>query len=73
MIVGKNVSLKLSNLTLIQDYMNKTRKGFSKTLNIMLKEWDKYSLQIQELERRQEEVRKKELFAQMKKAKVGIK
>jgi hypothetical protein len=36
----------------------------------MLKEWDKYSLQIQELERRKEEVRNEELFAQMKKAKV---
>lgn len=47
--LGKNVSLLQSNIYLVQDYMQKTKRGFSKTLNIMLQEWDKYSLEVQKL------------------------
>ena len=39
---GKNVSLSMKNIEMINDYMQKTRKGFSKTLNLILKEWEKY-------------------------------
>jgi hypothetical protein len=67
--LGKNVSLLQSNIYLVQEYMSKTRVGFSKTLNIILKEWDKYSLEIQKLREREEEDRIKARFDQMKGAK----
>lgn len=68
--LGKNVSLLQSNIYLIQEYMLKTRKGFSKTLNVILKEWDKYSIEIQKLRDREEEERVSQRFAQMKDYKV---
>ena len=37
---GRNVSLQLKNIYLIEDYMDTTKKGFSKTLNAILSEWD---------------------------------
>ena len=37
---GRNVSLQLKNIYLIEDYMDTTKKGFSKTLNMILGEWD---------------------------------
>lgn len=49
MIVGKNVSLKIENLEVVIGYTNKTRKNFSQTLNIIIEEWDKYSLLIQKI------------------------
>jgi hypothetical protein len=47
--VGKNITLKLSNLGVIAQYQNRTKKNFSQTLNIIIEEWDKYSLEVQKL------------------------
>ena len=47
--VGKNVGFKLQNLLLVQQYMNKTKRSFSKTLNIILEEWDRFSLEIEKM------------------------
>lgn len=52
--VGKNVGLKLQNLVLVQQYMFKTRRNFSKTLNIIIEEWDKFSIDIEKLKRQME-------------------
>ena len=49
--VGKNVGLKLQNLVLVQQYMFKTKRNFSKTLNIIIEEWDKFSIEIERLKR----------------------
>jgi len=63
MCVGKNVGLKLRNVLLIQQYMNKTKRNFSKTLNIIIEEWDHFSLELEKLRRQAE-------FQQVKVAKV---
>lgn len=68
--VGKNVSLKLENLILIKNYQNRTNKGFSQTLNKMLEEWDKYSLEILKLKESEERERVDQRFAEYKKATV---
>ena len=52
--VGKNVGLKLRNLVLIQQYMFKTKRNFSKTLNIIIEEWDRFSLEIEKMKREME-------------------
>lgn len=52
--VGKNVTLTLQNLENIMLYQHKTRKNFSQTLNIMLGEWDKFSIMIQKMQREQD-------------------
>jgi hypothetical protein len=67
--LGKNVSLLQSNIYLVQDYMQKTKRGFSKTLNIMLQEWDKYSLEIQKLRDRERSLRFDQQVADYRKAK----
>jgi len=51
--VGKNVSLKLKNLGVVAGYQNKTRRNFSRTLNIIIEEWDKFSLELQKLKEKQ--------------------
>ena len=45
-MVGKNVTFTLENIALVRDYMNKTRKNFSQTVNIMLQDWDKITIEI---------------------------
>lgn len=49
--VGKNVGLKMSNLIIIQQYSNKTKQNFSKTLNIIIEEWDKLSVELMKMKR----------------------
>lgn len=49
--------------------MQKTRRGFSKTLNIMLQEWDEYSLQIQKLKEKEHMAKVNAHFDKMSKAK----
>ncbi len=46
---SKNVTLKGKNIDNITDYMYKTRKNFSATLNIIIEQWDMYSIQIEKL------------------------
>jgi hypothetical protein len=64
--VGKNVSLSLRHMNAIQDYQVKTRRGFSKTLNIILAEWEKYrslaeNLAIEENKRFEEKYKPKDM------------
>ena len=58
--IGKNVTLTLQNLENIMLYQNKTRKNFSQTLNVMLDQWDEYSLVIQKAQEKQEKIDLKE-------------
>lgn len=48
---GKNVSLKAGNIQVIQGFQHKTQKNFSATLNIIIEQWDKMSVQIAKYER----------------------
>ena len=48
--VGKNVTLSLKNVEIIRGYMNKTRRNFSKTLNIIIQQWDSISLEIMKIQ-----------------------
>jgi len=64
---SKNVTLKGQNIQTIQEYMFKTRKNFSATLNIIIEQWDKLSLQLIEIERAQ---KLKEEMDNIKNAKV---
>jgi len=55
MVVGKNVTLKIENIYTIQNYQYKTRRNFSQTLNIIVEEWDKFSIMIDEIKARQKQ------------------
>ena len=47
MSLSKNISFRARNVQLVINHMNKTKRNFSQTLNIILDEWDKFSLIIQ--------------------------
>ena len=68
--VGKNCGFKMQNMILVQQYMHKTKRSFSKTLNIILEEWDRYSLEIAKLKRQAENQKMDEYAADIKKAEV---
>lgn len=51
---SKNITLKGKNIENITEYMYKTRKNFSATVNIIIEEWDEYSILIQNLKIEQE-------------------
>lgn len=54
MAIGKNVSLNTKTFGIVAGYMNKTRLSFSKTLNLILLEWDELTLEIQRIKRDRE-------------------
>ena len=68
--VGKNVGLKMSNLRTIQEYQLKTRKGFSKTLNIIIEEWDKITIEFAKIKYKEEDQKLNSKIEDYKKAKV---
>jgi len=67
---SKNVTLQGQNIELVQQYMYKTRKNFSATLNIIIGEWDKFSIQIEAIKRAQQEQQDINILKQAAKAKV---
>ena len=48
------MTLTLQNFENILAFQNKTHKNFSQTLNIMIDQWDEYSLLIQKIQRQQD-------------------
>jgi predicted transcriptional regulator YdeE len=64
MCVGKQVSIDLSNLYIVQGYQNRTRKNFSRTLNEIIKQWDTFSVQINKIQAKLEadELKKAEVI-----------
>jgi len=64
---GKNVSFKAANIEIIQGFQHKTRKNFSQTLNIIIEQWDKFSIEIQKF---QEKLKIEKQVKDIKKAKV---
>ena len=60
--VGKNCSFKMKNFMLVNQYQNKTKRGFSATLNKILEEWDDMSLELQKYKEREEEERIRDRF-----------
>lgn len=52
---GKNVSLRQENIYTVQGFMNKTKKNFSQTLNIIIEEWDKFSIIVQQIKDKQKQ------------------
>lgn len=67
---GKNVSLKAGNIQVIQGFQHKTKKNFSATLNIIVEQWDKFSIIIAKYQREHETKQELKKFDQMKKAEV---
>lgn len=53
-MISKNVTLKLQNLETIMFFQNKTRKNFSKTLNVIIEQWDEYSIMVQKVQEQRE-------------------
>ena len=51
---GKNVSLKIKNIEVVQGFMHKTRRNFSQTMNIIIEQWDNYSVALQKLQEEQD-------------------
>ena len=73
---GKSVSLSMQNIDIIEGYQKKTRKNFSQTLNIVLQEWDKFSIMIMRLKQQQqvENMKKAEIINPMEdKSKIEMK
>ncbi len=46
---SKNITLKGENIETIQDFQYKTHKNFSATINIIVEEWDKYSIIVKKI------------------------
>ena len=67
---GKNVSLKLETVRIIQGFMNKTKKNFSQTVNIMIEQWDEFSIVIQEWKRQENVKENLKYLEEQKNAKV---
>lgn len=67
---GKQVSFKAGVIEIINGYMNKTKKNFSATLNIMVEQWDEFSLVVLNLRKEQETQKGLDRFDEMKKATV---
>lgn len=44
--VGKNITLDLDTIAIVQGYQNKTKQNFSRTVNKIIKEWDEISLYL---------------------------
>lgn len=63
---GRNVSLSLENINMIDGYMQRTRKGFSATLNLILMEWNKYKDLADYLNEEEEKVVSKKYYPQEK-------
>ena len=51
---GVSVSLTNEAIAIINGYMHKTRRNFSQTLNIIVQEWDNFSIAIEKYKRKQE-------------------
>jgi hypothetical protein len=69
---GRNVSLQLKNIYLIEDYMDTTKKGFSKTLNAILGEWDMMKEELIRLKDKVENYKKDKYFPESFKKEANI-
>jgi len=65
--VGKNVTLTIGAIEIVNGYTNRTKRNFSQTMDIIIKQWDKISIEFKKLKQDIEEQKKVE---DLKKAKV---
>ena len=69
--VGKNVTLTLDNVMVIEQMMSKTKQNFSRTLNFVLSDWIKIRQMIlQEHKGKQENLSVHNELQNIKKAKM---
>ena len=61
---GVSVSLKRETIEIINGFMNKTRANFSQTLNIIVEQWDEFSIELQKYQENQKR-KKAELQANL--------
>ena len=54
MCFAKNISFKARNINTIQNYMVKTSKNFSQTVNIIIVDWEKYGFIMRQFKKQQE-------------------
>lgn len=62
MCLGKNVSLRRSTIYIIEDYMEVTGKGFSKTLNRIIYEWDVLKAENKRMKEREEKFKREKYY-----------
>lgn len=67
---GKNVTLTLEAIEVVNGYMNRTRKNFSQTLDIIVKEWDNISVQLEKVRKEKELKQNLQYLDDISKAKV---
>lgn len=65
---SKNITLKAGNIEVITGFMNKTKKNFSATVNIIIEEWDTFSILMMKLKEEQETKNGLDHIGEMKKA-----
>ena len=70
MRVGKNVTLEIDNIHTVMNYTYKTRRNFSQTLNIIIEEWDKFSILIEKLKQKQKQEQDFKYLDELKNGKV---
>lgn len=66
---GKNVSLKAGTIEIISGFMNKTKKNFSETLNIIVRQWDEFSVMFMKMKQDSEIQKEIGHFDEIKEAK----
>ena len=48
---SRNITLKARNIETIEGYMNKSRRNFSQTINIIIEQWDRFSIEMLRMQR----------------------
>lgn len=66
---SKNITLKVGNIEVITGFMNKTKKNFSATVNIIVEEWDRFSIMMMKLKEEQETKKGMDHIGEIQKAK----
>ena len=50
MYLSKNVTLSTDSFGIVAGYQHKTKTNFSRTLDMIIKQWDKISIEIKKIE-----------------------
>jgi len=68
MMVSKTTTFKSENLEIVQGFMYKTKKNFSVTMNIIIEQWDEFSVAMMKLKEEQETKKGLDHIDEIKKA-----
>jgi hypothetical protein len=67
---SKNVTLSKGSIEIIEGYQNRTRSNFSDTLDQIIKDWDKISVQLMRIKRVEAEKEAEAKIQELKQAEI---